>query len=277
MPIYKCSMLISFITTPQNRAVSSPHAGGWSEQIWRSGVPFTNPEAFSLCNLRSILLPLTATVIGLRQQAYNIVGNKLQPGGANTFPVNLAGSRGLSFNNPQSALLLRITSAGVPNVGRYTIRGLPDEVMVDGEYDPTPNFSNGLNNFRAEIALPGRGFVGRNLAGAFANCMGSNGTGMLVSSTAGFAQNDFVRFVDIHGPTGASISGTFQISIVGPGNLLTFVGGAGKDALPGGKIRLDGLSFLQTSIVTIGRASVRKVGRPFGGYAGRRSKRRRVG
>jgi len=276
MPVYKASLLFSFVTEPAARAVASAHAGGWSEQVWANGTPFNPGNGSAWARARARILPREAQIIGMRQQAYEIVGNKLVPGGANTTPLSYPGMNGITINNPQSAINLRMTTAGAPNVGRYTCRAFPDEFMTNGEFNGLPIAVGLLEQLIREISKPGIGFIGRNLAGVSSSCMGSDGTSMIVANAGAFVVGQMLRFVKIHNGAGESISGVFQIAALPGNNKVTFVGGAGKDAVPGGTVRVDSIAFFQSASGQIGRASVRKVGRPFGGYVGRRSKRRRA-
>jgi hypothetical protein len=274
MPLVKVSTLISFVTRPVDLGSAAAHAGGWSEQVWCPTPPFSRIQAVGFGTVRANLLPQLCTIVGLRQQIYTIAGNKLVPGGASVLPLNLPGASAYTINNPQSSLALRITSAGVANVGRYTLRAVPDEVMVNGEFNGDLIYKGRIDALAAAMIAYQTGFVGRNLAAVSASCLGSDGTSMIVANSGIFAVGDFVRFVKIKGSTSLPVSGTFQITAILPGNKITFVGGAGSNAKPGGTIRVDGIGYFTTAAVSIGRAGVRKVGRPFGGYVGRRSKRR---
>jgi hypothetical protein len=274
MPLLKCSLLIQFTTNPNNRQVSAAHAGGFSEQFWFNGNPIIQAAANAIASFRASMLPIESTVIGLRQQIYTVNGNKLLPGGSSVVPLNFPGSNNYTLDNPQSCLNLRLQTGGGPNVGRYCMRNLPDEVVVNGEFQPDGAFTANLNIWKNTLAGNGFGFVGRNLAALKTVVLGSDGINLLVGSTAGFNVGDYVRFLKVHAITGGTIEGSYQIIAITAPNKLQFIHNIGSDAASGGNVRSDGIGFFATSAVATQRASVRKVGRPFAGYRGRRSKQK---
>lgn len=276
MAYYKCSLVLSVVTTPTQAQVSSPHAGGWSEQFWRNGDALTLQQAQLIAQARANMLPRQCQVIGMRQQLYQIVGNILRPGGSAIYTIVRPGASNWNVDVPQACLNLVLTAAGSANKGRYTLRGLPDDVVENGEFAPDNAFTLRLTQWRQLLASNGIGFIARDLAAVTTDVLGSATVNVVVRSTAGLAANDYVRFLKVHNLAGESVEGSFQVGAIVDGTQFTTIPALAETLAQGGKVRKDLLVFLATSEVGVGRVGVRKIGRPSSGYRGRRSRMRKA-
>src|SRR5437762_6325601 len=138
MPLLKTSLVMSMTTNPVDRAAATARSGGWSEQFWRNGDALTGLQATTIAGFRALMLPDRASVIAVKQQVYTIVNNKLRPGGSSVIPVNAPGNPFYTLDVPQAALRLAVLTPSNPNKGNYTLRGMPDECVRYGEYQPRP-------------------------------------------------------------------------------------------------------------------------------------------
>ena len=199
------------------------------------------------------------------------------PGGASATQLIFPGNVAYTVDVPQAALNLRLQGAGVANVGKYTIRGMPDEVVKRGEYQPDQFFRTVIDQWLNGFKNATFGFVGRDLAATQTSVTGGDGTSVAVANSAGFAAGDTVRFVKVKNMLGQNIVGLFQIKAVPDATHITINGNVGGDAVAGGRLRKHNILFFNISGGNVGRVGVKKVGRPFAGYVGRRSKRKPVG
>jgi hypothetical protein len=174
------------------------------------------------------------------------------------------------------ALMFSMFSSTGLNARRFTLRGLPDEYVFEGEFKPTPaatsnfrTYCNRLKNFNMRATR-------KDTAGAPITSIATDGTFILQQALA-FAANDYLNITGVK-IIGGSTSGRFHVSTFTDnqhGKLSNWVAGAGI----GGAAKLDEQfypAFEDTAAAARwpnAKVVVRKVGRPFGGYSGRASRR----
>lgn len=274
MAIARYTMLFDFTTNPVNRQDASAHSGGWSESVW--GNPTSDPAFYlrRLAERRGGLLADSCSIIGWRYENFDISGNRLLPQGASSGRFLYPGSQA-SINMPQDALMCSGSTGTGPNTSRFTLRGLPDTIVVNGEYSPTNGFRLNLDEYFTELRFQW-GFIGRVRTNATARVLSINpATGVVeLDANVGGGNGDFLRLLRVRGALGAPIQGAFRIQAVAGGNY-TCPELVGTDLdTPSGLARLDQVAFFRYSSVVRQRTAVRKVGRPFEQYRGRASRRR---
>lgn len=270
---YKISILIGFSTAPSNRAVASIHSGGWSESFWFNGAASLITIKMPLIlNDRARMLGGSASVVGYRIQAYTITGNKLIPNGSTSVHATYPGNNNLTMDVPQAALDLSGLVAGAVNSNRLVLRGVPDEAITFGEYNGSQPFAGGLANYTGDIVNMPAGFVGRDLSQPSSRIHAINaGVVTLQANVGGVAGTDWLRLHRCYDINGNPVKGAYLITAIA-GNAYTLQNLPAQVVLePSGTARIDKLVFLTLTSLNTGRALVKKVGRPFEQYRGRRS------
>lgn len=276
MALTRLTNIIQLTTAPTNLVRARAHTGGWSESFWT----MLNPSAYNAFwytqqQKRALLLPAGAAIVGYRTQEYQISGNKLLPGASTSGRQNLPGPGVLSCDLPQVALMLSTEAQGAPNSSRMVLRGMPDSIMLNGEYQPVAGFVSLVTQFVNSMIGFNFGFVGRDLAQSSVRVLKIVGNIVTVDQIpgTGLAVGDFVRLHRVYDINGNPVKGDFPVSIIA-GNNLTLAGLDAQLTKPSGTLRRDLLAYFPFANIIPVRAVVKKVGRPFEQYRGRRSKTR---
>lgn len=276
MALTRLTNIFQIATNPANLAKARVHTAGWSETFWTQ----LNPSAFNDLwfkqqQKRALLLPSTGSIVGFRTQEFTISGNKLLPGGSSSGRQNLPGATPLSTDLPQVALMFSTEAQNAPNSSRMILRGMPDSIMLNGEYQPTAGFSALVTAFVNSMIGFNFGFVGRDLSQASVRVLKIAANVITVDGIpgTGLAVGDFVRLHRVYGSDGNPVKGAFPITAIA-GNDLTVAGLAAVVNAPSGTLRRDQLMYMAFANLIPVRAVVKKVGRPFEQYRGRRSKTR---
>lgn len=274
----RITFLFDQTTEPTDRVRASPHSGGWSESWWTSiAGGFTKSTNDLLMSKRALLLPEAASIIGLRVSDYNLVGNTLVPAGSSTQSNRFPGVIGEPCDLPQVALELSGRAAGFPNGNHLALRGIPDGVMVNGEYQPDGTFRASMAEYLRVVLINGIGFVGRDLAQPRHAVISIGGGLVRVGPGAGFNEDDYVIFNSVRDDAGKTVKGRYLVTapVAPPGNSYAVQGLQGRTvSVANGTVRKDIAKFFQYGSLVVSRAVVRKVGRPFESYRGRQSRRR---
>lgn len=278
--IIKVTMLFN-----QPSAISSPTApvhrlGGWSESVYYDGPGgadlFTRVTGAglgfgsSLCSARARLLPVGASITGQRYQLVDPTG-RTQTGGV-VFP----GSSGQRSDVPQMALLCSLNVVGYEKVRRLTLRGIPDANVNEGEYSPQGDFNSWvqfyftiLSAFSTRINAEGRPVPLMNISALGIVSLGVQRSGTL-------AIGNSVRIINTHPTSGYPVTGVYTVNQLGPLDNQFGVSAWGHGISLGGSVSKQSIRYALTTDVgaVVSRVVVRKVGRPFVQYVGRRSNRR---
>jgi hypothetical protein len=284
--LYKATLLFQCVTGRSNIQIdprttqlgTNQRIAGWSESYYTENVSFadlllrvtgTGGAANSLCSARAALLPLSAAIVGQRYQ-------ELSPVGPSTTATELfRGVSGQLTDIPQMALLCKVPTSNALKFRRLILRGIPDDIVIQGEYAPTRTFSDALDFF----------FL---ILGAFKMRINTTGRPVVVNSIsainvvtlkdirpAGLLAGMYVTFAGVQPATGRPVGGTFRVDALGGVNNTFTITGWDKGASTGGSMTFVTETF--PSLVALGssvsRIITRKVGRPFGGYVGRASRR----
>lgn len=280
MAIYKHSVIFNVTTAPLNGGVSAPHSGGWSEGFWANFIaplPPNNGAFLNILQQRALMLPGQVSIAGWRVATYLVVGNRLQPGGSVTGKLNLPGNGNYTLNLPQDGLELSMQANGVVNIARPILRALPDQVIVQGEYQPDAAFNQAIRSYINQLSVNSYGFVGRDTSQQFQRVNAVDATSITTASAIPNVNvGSYIRLHRVIDDNGNPIRGTYQVlTLPTTGFRYTVLGLSGQVlSKPSGSCRLDLLNLYLYGPGTTGRAVVKKIGRPFSSYRGRRSKRR---
>lgn len=263
-------MLIQ-LTTGLGQVTSVPRTAGWSESWYTNN---TNIDAaktafLTLCQRRAALLPTRAAVVGQRYQIVDPAGSSST--GTNRFP----GSAGEVNDVPQMALFYRLPGVGVRNFRPVYIRGIPDDLVKEGEYVPNASYRQRLTNFFGTLAS--WQFKGRQLTANKWPIVSISNTGAYRTSESNtLAANQMVEVMRTRDDQGVTLSGTFPVLSVTDaftGQLGQWPGGAWTSGSMRVPTNLYPFCNGPAVVVDDGRAVVKKVGRPFLQYRGRATTR----
>jgi len=277
----KCTMLFQLATGTEQPNPSLRRIGGWSESFYFPGNDIQVADLYfnggpggppaSWCELRAGLLPSSAQIVGQRYQIVDPVGrsqslNKIWNGGS-----------GLSCDVPQMALLTRLISATTPNTRMYIIRGIPDQMVIDGEYRPSIAYRNAVN--RLLVACSQLAMKVKPIESPRCSIATVDNTGLITFNTQRPTSTPFARIElrNVLSSNGTTINGNFATENLPSNPLqLKLLVWDGSNA-HGGQAFIVSSNYPQFSSTgfTIGRVIVRKVGRPFVAFRGRASVRRR--
>lgn len=270
--IFQATSAISTPNSPVHRT------GSWTESWYLNGNSI--PSAISMAiqgpagganlgivPLRASLLGLGASIIGVRFQVVD------PRGPSQVIAVNYVGTATLKQDIPQMALLVRCPSIGAANVRRFTLRGIPDQYVTEGEYTPDLGFTTAFLSYVAQ--LTNWVFPGRDLSITPVEILAIDNTGKVTCwGNHGYNVNDKVRILRTMDAKHKLQGGLFQVSGTGPTAIEFTVRNWVLGATTGGHVRKENKAYLQPDVAntSVSRVVTRRVGRPFAGYRGRQSK-----
>lgn len=269
--------IFQLTTNPTDLTRAIPHTGGWSETIWYNDSSDAGDLRIAdVRQARRLISPKVVGIVGFRRARYDLTNGVLLPAGARSAGLNLNGNMRYETDLPQVSLQIDYRTGATINTSRQMLRGMPDEIMSSGEYQPDPVFARLMTSYINSIITAACFFFpGRDLSKPRARVMGLAGAVLTVDAVpAGVVANAMIRFLHCRDSNGNPVKGSFRVlNVVGLDiTLATAPGGA--ITKPNGFIRQDALDFFPYSTGTPTRARVKKIGRPSQGYRGRRSKAR---
>jgi len=268
MPWLKYTFLFQLSTNATKPNEKVHRIGGWSETWYDE--PSTNFAviAANWSARRAPLLPQGAAIIGCRIQQVEPVA------GAQTIALSFPGQAANSADIPQMALQCKATGIGTRNIRTFTLRGIPDGQVTEGEYTPVGGFDTALANFFKYLKGSSWNFRGRDLSQVAHPIVGIANTGVITfSEPHGMIVGDYVRILRTTLANGRQFGGRFFVATVNTPTTMAITGWTQGDTV-GGKGRKDGIVFPQVELAVQDRVITRRVGRPFIQYRGRRSKKR---
>ncbi len=278
MNITRITLLFQLVTEPLDKSLANQHLGGWSESIWTTLSP---TQAIStvinqIYRRRAACLPASATIVGYRVSTVTLVGNRLLSGVSQSTNTATPGVVGNVADIPQAALQMRGVSPGVPNRNNFWLRGIPDDMIKGGEYQPVRSFRLAIDSYAGYLASQGTfGFIGRVLTTGNAKVLSIDNTGLMITDAtiAGVATGDFVRFHRTLDVNRRPITGSYYVQLFTAPNQYKLTGITQTVTKPSGTVRKDIIAFFGYNGVAFNRIGVKKVGRPSEGYRGRRSRK----
>jgi len=267
---YKFTMLFHYSTEPLGGAAAIRTAG-WSESVYNPGLGPNSYASFQrLARARAGLLPQRASIIGYRIQQVMPVGGSST--GAWNFPgtVYPTGTILASGDVPQACLLCR-TRTSDQNIRPTLLRCFPDFWIRGGELFPSTGQTDALAAYFAQ--LTGWSMLGRDLSAEQWPVFAVSETGLL-SFTAAHTVTvpGLLRVSGSIGEWGNRFSGTFK-ALSQPTTSSVQLEGWNFGATTGGKAYVVTPSLHTLTTTEVSRIIVKKVGRPFFAYRGRRSNR----
>lgn len=279
MPV-KVTLLLAVTTNPTDPTSASAHSGGWSEGFYIPGSAFAVPAFFQAwAQGRALLLSGLASIIGYRQQLVTISGNKLLPGGTAAGTLLYPGSFLGDLNAPQDALMLNFQLAGQPSNLRHRLAALPDTQVSVGEYQPTALYKGNVTKYTNLISSGLFGAIVRDLTQPDARVRSLTAGALTTNTSTGAIVGQYLRFRRVKDSSGNPVEGAFLVTALvnnadGSVTYTLFDPPAQTVTTPNGTVRTDLLVFANIIGGVVNRLVVRKIGRPFVQYRGRRSKRR---
>lgn len=258
---------------PALGTVGQAHSWGCSESFWYNG-----GISATLTNLlRTQVGPGRA---GLLAQGAQVLGARLYQDGAGrgvTVPLGFPGIWP-SINVAQDALLCSTTDPAVNPQRKFWLHAVPDGQIVFGEFNPIAQYVTNLTYYLAVLSNSGqwRSIIRNNLIGIV-----SVTSAGLVTFTGNnpFAVGQQITITRVLMPDGRRFGGKFTVATVGPLATQITITGWPQLAGLGGQayVASYGLRSLGNgSGIIVERAGIKKLGRPFDLYRGRKSVRRRV-
>jgi hypothetical protein len=265
----KCTMVFKLTTNNSNPNTPIKRQAGWTEG-WYNGatdIRLVREQFSALCQARALLLPSSALITGQRYQQVDPVG----PSGStsNAFP----GNSQFITDVPQMALLCRVPAAAAKNVRPETLRGLPDAVVVEGEYTNPSIFGGFLDRYHRQVN--NFFFRGQDLSlPAFPIWEIDNTGNITFEEIVNFPVGSVVHVLRSEDTCGRLRGQRAMVKTVNAPNSVT-VAPWPWGVTTGGSCRLESFLFLLAngSGASVTGVGVRKVGRPTTPYRGRRSKR----
>lgn len=288
----RATLFFGVTTNPNDRNAASPHSGGWSESIYLIGNAFADIGfLMQWANTRATLLAGECSVIGYRQQMFTVTGNKMLPGGAGSGTLNYPGNYPNDLDVPQASLMCNLQVATQPQTIRQRLAGMPDSMVTYGEYQPTDAYKGSvtkyLNFLSNKLALAFTiGAVTHDLTQPSVRLLsinpvaGATTATVITDAPTGTIPGGWIRFHRVRDVAGLPVSGSFvvtQTAALANGQQTYTIAGylSGQTVVaPNGLARNDVLVINPLMSGKPNRVVVRKVGRPFVQYRGRRSKRR---
>ncbi len=263
----KCTLLIQH-TTGGKAGEGGARVGGWSESYYADTTEFTVAlvRTNALCSLRAALLPQGSVVVGQRYQQVNPVGT------SRTGSATFAGNGGVPQDIPQMALYCRARTQNTANVRELVIRGLPDERVVNGNYDPERTYTAALNQFFTFLRT---GWVmrGLDLSQQRTAIVSIVAPGTITTTVPhGLSVGQQFKILRTTQSNGRQAGGVYTVLTTATNKTLT----ADIDlALPakGGSVRAYAIVYPPIGDCEIDRVGIRKVGRNFFQYRGRAVRR----
>lgn len=273
MAAFKFSFIFNYRSGTTTTPGGQSRQGGWTESLyWSSYDASVLRSLRQLAVARAGLLPFSAGIVGMRVQ-------QVDPSGPVTsVPMLYPGGSILETNDsdiPQMALLLTARSDTVSNTRRFRLAAIPDAMVKFGEYSPSP-FFRGAMSFYLQ-SLSGWRFRGLDLTQPKKPLVSVADDGTYTTSQDfAVAVGERVKVYSVVDHEGFKRDGNFLVTTattLRTGKL----GGWTFGATTLGSIRkiVPIYPIIRADETSIQRTVVRKIGRPFGGYRGRASKRRR--
>src|SRR6516162_2989694 len=266
---------------PQIGYAGRVHLGGWTESVYwgTDDIKALSQALFTGANGQSGLLPSRALLLAF---GASVIGVRLYQGGAGKGQSLAASYPGLAIADediPQMAILVKCGSNTAAVTRRFTVRAIPDQQVRLGEFQPNQIFTTSVQNFFTALG---------NFSFRAIDPVNSKRVALFSIDLTGlvtlkdnipipFLAQDVITISKAITTTGTFFGGQFVIKQTGPGNTMQLNGWTGGNCTGGVAIkRAYNIYPISSGSCAVTRTVVRKVGRPFEQYRGRRSKRRKT-
>jgi hypothetical protein len=275
----KITLVFRGTTVRNNVAVAAARAFGFSESWYYPG---EDPEAAitaafqakdgraPFVSLRAGLLPQFSTLETVRAQTVS------KPGLTAFRDAFLPGPATFNTDVPQLALGCRTRGVNVANKKLFALKNLPDQFCVGGEYTHDRDYDRRVEDFFR--ALGGFAFRANDLSQLTADVLSilDDGT-TTISAPIGLANGDKVNILRALTLERKKRGGVYRVSNVAGGGLTFQIAAWPHGTASGGQARRWNIIY---PLCDFGRTFVtrtvsRKVGRPFGEFRGKNSRRQR--
>jgi hypothetical protein len=272
---YRYDMLFQLTTAPTQATKAIAHTAGWSESHWRQTLLAQDSPALTrLLRSRASCLPKQGAMIGLRIGNFTIAGNRLLPGQTSIRKFLKPGPATFNCDVPQMALELGGATSGL-NSSKFSVRGMPDNQVVNGEYAPQDAWDQYLQEYMNALTADGWQMIGRVLSNPTYAINGISTTGVCTLKVlVPFVNGTQIRLLRVRDENGFPISGVFNASQVAGSTFVLDNWVQGTVVKGTGSVRVDAIDLFTFTDMEVSRVVTRKVGRPFEQYRGKRSKRR---
>lgn len=246
-------------------------AGGWSESWYYDGdLTTTQRQLTALCFARAGLLPSPIKIVG--QRIALTVNVQTNQGRSVSYEAEIPGSLRLAQDIPQMALLAITYSTDNTSNKRFTLRGLPDDCVQNGDFAG----NNGVvPAFSALATALGRGFYYRSSqpgAARFSiSSIDVNGN-FVLNAPMTFVAGNTVQLFRVKDITGRPVSGKFRVAGRTDdthGQLANWQPGIVVNGSGSMKVLVYSFVPVIKDNTSIERAAIRKVGRPLSVFHGR--------
>lgn len=280
----KIVILFQQSTTPGASAPAINYApvvrvGGWSESLY-------GPDSISavIAGLKGPrtggILPLLDARAGMLTTGASIIGVRLYGGGSgkgSLLAASVKGNNGFS-DQPNVCLQMSATSLTSGQSRRWTVRGYPDADIKFGEYDPA--VAGSTDRIRSYFqSLADFGWLEQTNTNQV-TLFNIDATGLVkANAVIGFNIGNIVTLKNVTiSATGNRKGGKFVVEAGGSLNTEFKIKGWTSGAGTGGTASITGSAFTSftTATLSVVRASIRKIGRPFAAYRGRKSRKRKT-
>lgn len=245
------------------------HSFGFSESYLTSSSSFDNELNYlqnSFAPKRAGILPGSTRIIGAR--FYQVGGGRAIP-----IKLNFPGTSGVT-GIANKAVLCTSNNANAAVARRWWVHNIPDAQCTGGEFTPSVSYGTRFNQYLDTLAAASWSGIVR---ASLATIVTIDAAGLVTCSAAhSFAVGQFVTISRTLTENGSLFGGLFRVATVGPLSSQFTLVAWDQGACSGGDaflkqaqayvIGLSGRPFIE-------RAGTRRVGRPFGLYRGRSSRR----
>lgn len=269
MSRFKCTMFIKLTTNLQEPNAAEHRTGGWSESFYTPDCTVAEAkdkllDSAGLCTRRADLLPQGAVIYGQRW-------TDMQTGASFSQNIQFPGSSSLTNDVPQLSLRYNMTALNGLNKRQITLRGVPDSLIVGGEYQPTTRYQNAITAFNYCLYLRFV-FRGKDKAQASKQIVDVTADGLVtLAVVAGYNVGDLIKIDTRRTADNKKVSGLGFVKTTGPAATQFTIQNWTFGACSNGSAKRDEIAYFQIDNTAWGTplACVRKVGRPTDQYRGR--------
>jgi hypothetical protein len=259
MPTFKCTAIFNY-----KNADNRP--GGWSESLYRTADTAANAinELNLLVQRRMGLASSGVVCVGMR------ASNESNPGISQVVTTGIKGQVLVEQDTPWQAVYIDAKTAD-GHRRPIILRGIGDGLIVGGILVPNEQWNDAFARWRLRMENNGWQLRGKNLANTPKAISDIDGTGNVTMIAAlPLAPGDIIEFYRTRDVSGKSVIGSSTIDTVTDAKRFKLANWEPGRVVLKGKMRKLEYGFFSIASVQTVRVTLRKVGRPFFPYVGRR-------